>query len=470
MAQTLPRKIIPALFVGLALLVGAVAALHLWREEQRGRQLSADAFAALQRGDRGEAMKKYTAALGCRMSAGDRALAYNARSAVYLAGHEIDCAIADLDAALRIMPNLGELHAARGAALLQKKDVERALADYSRAIELSPNYSPALLARGKIFLERQQPDAALADLNEAVRTDPNNAEALQDRGNAYLLKGDAKSALANFESVLRSLPPEKLLLRDAFKQKIAELADTIAGDLRERGVVSYRAREFEEAIRSYDEALGYHPSAVTASTILTNRANARRALGQREKAAQDYGEAIRLNPEATLAYYNRATNALEMEKFDAALADFGEVLRLRPSYAPALLGRGQLFVRQRDFEKANADFEAALQNIEEVNPAERLPAIERVAWMRATSPQAVLRNGAQEVELATALCLKTQWASSRSMDTLAAANAEAGRFGEAVKTETEALQLNDMPPDARRAMEQRLELYRQHKPFRYPEK
>ena len=86
--------------------------------------------------------------------------------------------------------------------------------------------------------------------------------------------------------------------------------------------------------------------------------------------------------------------------------------------------------------------------------------------MRASSPVAALRNGPEAVQLASGLCLKTEWKNSRSLDTLAAAYAEVGAFNQAAKTEEQALELHDMPAETRQGMQQRLDLYRQHKPFR----
>ncbi len=466
------RSLIRLLLLAFAvILVGTAATVfYLWKEERRAQRLVHDAFTAFTRGDQSTALDKYTAALDARLTARDRALAYSGRGAVYLAQGKSDQAIADLDQAIRLAPQVGELFSTRGDAYRQKGGLDRALADYTRAIALSPNYFPAFLRRGNLFLQRNQADAALGDFNEAVRIEPENPEALQDRGNAYLAKHDVASALANFEALLRLVPEKKLLLRDGLKQRIAALKDTIASDLREKGVRSFQAGRFEEAIRFDDEALAYAPGAVTASTVLTNRANAHRLLGQTEKAFLDYDEAIRLNPDATLAHFNRATTALGQGKIEEALRGFEEVLRQRPTYAPALLDRAQILVKRGQLQKANADFEAALEHLEEVNPSQRLRTIEQVARIRATSPFAILRNGLEAVELASALCLRTQRKNSKSLDTLAAAYAETGLFDQAIDAEKQALELNDMPAGVRQEMTQRLELYRRHQPLREPHK
>ena len=52
------------------------------------------------------------------------------------------------------------------------------------------------------------------------------------------------------------------------------------------------------------------------------------------------------------------------------------------------------------------------------------------------------------------------------MDTLAAAHAEAGDFEQALKFQTKALDAKNLEPNDRSGMEDRLNLYRQRKPYR----
>jgi hypothetical protein len=85
-----------------------------------------------------------------------------------------------------------------------------------------------------------------------------------------------------------------------------------------------------------------------------------------------------------------------------------------------------------------------------------------LAWLLATCPEASLRNGNRAVELARqAEGLAGGGESPQLLDTLAAAYAEAGRFGEAVATAKRALNLpatqNNQP--LAEAIQTRLKLY-----------
>jgi tetratricopeptide (TPR) repeat protein len=82
----------------------------------------------------------------------------------------------------------------------------------------------------------------------------------------------------------------------------------------------------------------------------------------------------------------------------------------------------------------------------------------------ATCSEDNFRNGQKAVEYATKACELTQWEDADYLDTLAAADAEAGNFDDAVKWENKFLELTLSKNDADQAR-QRLSLYEQKKPY-----
>jgi tetratricopeptide (TPR) repeat protein len=87
-----------------------------------------------------------------------------------------------------------------------------------------------------------------------------------------------------------------------------------------------------------------------------------------------------------------------------------------------------------------------------------------LAWLRATCPEQSLRDGQAAVELARRACELTGWDQSHSLDRLAAAYAEAGQFGEAVRWQAKAVEMAG--DDTRGERQQRLDLYRRGQPYR----
>ena len=90
-----------------------------------------------------------------------------------------------------------------------------------------------------------------------------------------------------------------------------------------------------------------------------------------DRAIADFTQAIRLNPNNAIAYYNRG-NVYNIDKrdYDRAIADYTQVIRLDPNNARAYNNRGNAYYNKRDINRAIADFEAALR-IEPNNAAYR---------------------------------------------------------------------------------------------------
>jgi tetratricopeptide (TPR) repeat protein len=105
--------------------------------------------------------------------------------------------------------------------------------------------------------------------------------------------------------------------------------------------------------------------------------------------------------------------------------------------------------------------------IDQLEPETRHSVLNSIAWLRATSPQQSLRDGKQAVSVATRACELTEWKNWAYLDTLAAAYAEAGDFENALKFQSQAVELSAAASvDQQSGMHKRHELYRKKKPHR----
>jgi hypothetical protein len=89
-----------------------------------------------------------------------------------------------------------------------------------------------------------------------------------------------------------------------------------------------------------------------------------------------------------------------------------------------------------------------------------------LAWRLATCPAEKFRDGKRAIQMATKACELAEWDSSWKLHTLAAAYAEAGQFDEAVRYARRALEDPAYRSRADDEFRQRLELYKQKKPYR----
>jgi len=126
--------------------------------------------------------------------------------------------------------------------------------------------------------------------------------------------------------------------------------------------------------------------------------------------------------------------------------------------AAKLSGRG-------DFAGAIARYRRAL----ELDPR-LVEALNNLAWLLATCPEASLRSGPEAVRLAEAACQLTEYHRTILVGTLAAAYAEAGRSSEAVATAQRACELAGIFEEEALAVKNRelLELYRAGQPYHEP--
>jgi tetratricopeptide (TPR) repeat protein len=213
-----------------------------------------------------------------------------------------------------------------------------------------------------------------------------------------------------------------------------------------------------------------------------------------DQAIAQYSEAIRLNPNDGISYATRGLAYFRKRDFDKAIADFNDFIRLSPDSPDGYIYRGDAYGRKRDYDHAIADYTVALRITPEAFEAyfKRALAYENsgdhkkalsdcaraieiqpsfangyneIAWILATCPTDSIRNGSKAVKYATKASTLTQWKIPATIDTLAAANAEAGNFDEAVKWEKQFL-TSRPPKKIAAAANQRLSLYEQKQPYR----
>ena len=107
---------------------------------------------------------------------------------------ELDRAIADYDAALRLNPEDGFAHRFRGDACLARGDYGRAVADFGVALRMDSADEVAYRGRGNARLFSGELDLAMADFNAAVECNPESARAYYGRGVVREVMGDSEGA------------------------------------------------------------------------------------------------------------------------------------------------------------------------------------------------------------------------------------------------------------------------------------
>lgn len=135
----------------------------------------------------------------------NKAAAYNNRGNAYQDSKDLDRAIADFDAAIRLRPDYALAYSNRGNAYSRRKDYARAIASYDEAIRIDPNqasaYNNRCFALAAAGGDLQQ---AIRDCDMALMLRPGFACALGSRGFAHFRAGALEPALADLDAALKA--------------------------------------------------------------------------------------------------------------------------------------------------------------------------------------------------------------------------------------------------------------------------
>jgi tetratricopeptide (TPR) repeat protein len=300
---------------------------------------------------------------------------------------------------------------------------------------------PALVDEGARDLSVGNFDAALACFNQALALNPGDklkAVIYNDLGGFHAYKGERDQALEFFNKAVLADP------------QLADAWSNLGGALDAKG-------DHAKAMEAFDKAVALNPQSAAA---LFNRGRALDAAGEEDKALADLNEAVRLKPDSAWPYLVRGLVYDKQGAHEKAIADYDNALSVNPKFPEAYTSRGTAYSDSGDYAKAKEDFAAALA----LNP--KFPiAMNNMAWLLATCPDASVRDGKKAVEYAQQACDLTQGKDAGCVDTLAGAYAEAGDFDNAVKYEQQYITAIGEGAKDEAPAKARLALYQAHKAY-----
>ena len=248
---------------------------------------------------------------------------------------------------------------------------------------------------------------AIGHYEQALRIKPDYAEAHYNLGVALEQAGKR----AGGDRALRAGAADQARLRRGALQSGGRLGASWAGCRRRSGIGSKRC--------------GSSPITPRRTTIWESPWRRRAGL---EEAIGHWEQALRIKPDYAEAHYNLGAVLAALGDASGAIAQYREALRLRPEWPPAL---------------------------------------SKLAWILATDRNETVRNGADAARLAERLCEVTGYRQAEALDVLAAAYAEAGRFGDAIRVAQKAIELASAAAQQELAqqVQERLKLYQASRPF-----
>jgi tetratricopeptide (TPR) repeat protein len=395
-----------------------------------------------------------------------------------------------------------------GVALFEKGEKEKAIAQYRKALEIQPNYGDASANLGAALLDKGETNEAIALLRKALQSNSNDVRIWNGLGVTLFANGQKEEAATVYRKALE------------IKPDYAEARCNL-------GIALFDKGEKEDAIAQYRKALEIDPTYAKAEY---NWADALAIEGRVDEAMAHYRKALQIKPDYAYAYYGLGANLSLKQQWPEAIVQFRQALALKPDFAQARQGLGKALLHSGDFDGALACFPQIAPNpdvsirwlklggdllqegdLEEailcdrqaikINPrlAEAhadlgLACFERgqvkeaidfwqqslkikpdqptvqnnLAWVLATTPDPLLRNGTAAIVLAEQADHLNNNGNPFVLHTLAAAYAEGGLYTEATATAQRALQLAQAQKidDLTTKLPKEIKLYEADQPLR----
>jgi len=294
---------------------------------------------------------------------------------------------------------------------------------------------------GTVCLNQGRLDEAMACFREALEIQPHDANAYLNLGAALFQGGQADGAILQY-------------------QKALEIQPGLAEAHKNLGDVFLQLGRVDEALAHSRKAVEIRPEFAEAQN---NLGNALLQKGQLDEAITHLQRAVDLLPEYPNALNNLGVALIQRGKAAAAMALFQKAVDIQPDFAEAHNNLGKLQLQQGKVREAVAHYETALK-LQPDDP----DTLSNLAWVLATWSEASVRNGSKAMELAQRANELSDGQSPMILGTLAAADAEGGRFSEAVTAARRALRLADSQSNPKLAdsLRSQITLYQANIPFR----
>ena len=292
-------------------------------------------------------------------------------------------------------------------ALAGMEKIREAIDHYKKALEIKPSYTDARYNLAQLLSRAGYDDAASVEMKKILAIDPDDAGALVSMAEDMAGRGESRKAFVYYEKALEKDPQNPALYYNA-------------GCVLMQGGNPERAGSFFR--KTIDLEKDHYGAHANLGTILAREGNP-------EEAEKHFRKMIRIQPDNASGYYNLGAALLQMREKSPAIKYFEKCLEIDPEHTDAM---------------------------------------NRLAWLFATSPNPDLRNGNKALKLSEKACELTNYENPLYLDTLAASFAEAGNFSEAVNTAKKALRISEsMNMEIFcKDIQSRIDLFQSSKPFR----
>lgn len=255
-------------------------------------------------------------------------------------------------------------------------DFEECIKLTSQVLDENPRHAVARYHRASALIDLGRQDRSLDKVRSGIA---DARQALGTAGKQYLIfhipyfygltsLSELENRPTNADLAIKVATP--LLLNP-------ELPKNVRGMVYfQRGLAKAYLKDYPGAAADYSEALKIDPQFQAAHF---NRADAYVKAGQPGKAREAFDQAAKVMADDPLVFNNRGTFNLQQGRLDAAIADFGKALDLDEEFSMAALNRGFAHSQKLQWIDAEGDYLLALKSDPELVLAQKLLGTARIA-------------------------------------------------------------------------------------------
>lgn len=321
---------------------------------------------------------------------------------------------------------------------------EEAAEHYRLALEYEPDSPIPLMNLAGIRSRSGDTKAACELYGRVVELLPDHARARRSYALALMADGRIDEAIGHLRRVAQARPD--------FVAARVDLAKALS-----------RVDQGDEAVREMKAVVRLAPEdgelAASLGLMLARQGRTAEAIPVLEKA-------VRLRPDHAETRVNLGLALTAHNQMDQAIAQYREALRLRPDFPLAIVNLADALAATHRPQEAIELYRRALPSMPHDQALHRT-----LAWLLATRTPVAGDDPAEAVQAAERACRLEPRDAPETLDALAAAYASAGQFAKATAAAERAIERLRKRPDAAdhmHAIEARLSLYRDGKPYREP--
>lgn len=232
-----------------------------------------------------------------------------------------------------------------GNKLYQKKEFEQALAAYDEAIAIDPTNMTFWSNKAAVYFTQKKYDDCIAACNKAIEVGKENRASFEDRGKAltrcakaYQKKGDLATAIEMCESAQLenfSKDTQRLMKTMELEKKKKDAMDyqdeAKADEAKQRGNDHFRAQEWPQAVKEYEEAVKRAPKN---AAIRNNLSAALCKIMDFNGAKREVEKALEIDPKYVKAWARKGDIEFVMKEYHKSMDSFKKGLELDPANAP----------------------------------------------------------------------------------------------------------------------------------------